>query len=254
MTELYIFSSSLGEFLRFKRIAWWLLIVAAVSGVSWTFVNRLPNIPQQDAYVLLSAALVFRILPLCAAIYSTAVVNQEVSQRTIVYLLTRPIPRWKLLVFRTLAATVVVFLISALAGISVSMSSKGISNPLLVRDLEAILAGAAAYTTLFTFVSLLINRSMVVCLLFAFVWETAVPNMPGDLYRLSISGYLTSIAQRPASTAPSGALDALAGLLGVNIIPPATAWTTMAILTAACMLAGAYWFSHFEYMAREDGE
>ena len=48
----------------------------------------------------------------------------------------------------------------------------GLNNPYLLRDLTAVAVGALAYGTLFVLVSLIINRSMVVCLLFAFAWET----------------------------------------------------------------------------------
>jgi ABC-2 type transport system permease protein len=252
MIESYIFTSTLKEFLGFRRICWWLLIALCVAGISWLFSHKLPDTTPHDSYILLSATLVFRIMPLCAAIYSTAVINQEVTQRTIVYLLTRPIPRWKLLVFRTLAAMVAVWIISSFTDVLVCLSVGSFQESLLMHDLGAIAAGAAAYTALFTLVSLFVNRPMVLCLLFAFVWETAVPDMPGDLYRVTISGYLTSIAHRPAMDTANNGLDALAGLLQVNVIPPITAWAAMIGLAIACLGFGSYWFTNFEYMARED--
>jgi ABC-2 type transport system permease protein len=252
LTELYIFTSSLREFVRFRRLLGWLLILVVVFGMSLVFVRQLSSMSKHDVYLLLSAALVFRILPLCAAIYSTAVINQEVTQRTIVYLLTRPIARWKLLVFRCLAAMVAVALISVGAELVVWVASGMSQRTQMLHDLSAVLVGSLAYTALFTVVSLFVNRPIVICLLFAFVWETAAPAMQGDLFRLTVSGYLTSIAQRPAVDLPSGALDAIAGLLGVNVIPSAVAWASMLGLVAVCLAFGAFWFSKFEYMARED--
>jgi ABC-2 type transport system permease protein len=252
LIDLYIFTSSLKEFFRVKRIAWWLLVAVAVYFISWTFAHRLPGVSARDAYILLSASLVFRILPLCAAIFSTAVINQEVTQRTIVYLLTRPIPRWKLLVYRALAASVVVAFVSIVTDLSVCLAVGTSQASLMAHDIQAIAVGSLAYTTLFTLVSLFVNKPMVVCLLFSFVWETAVPEIPGDLYRVTISGYLTSIAHRPVMDSPGGALDALAGLLGVNVIPSGVAWAAMLGFAAFCLGFGAFWFSNFEYMARED--
>lgn len=252
--EAYIFGSSLREFLRARRIVPWVLAVAATCGIAVVYHRVSPGTSPRDAYILLSATIVFRILALAAAIFSTAIVAQEVEQRTIVYLLTRPVPRWKLLLFRTLAAIVVVFGISAIAAVAVSLAAYGTGNELLWRDIKALAAGSAAYMAFFVFVSLLMNRSMIVCLLFAFVWETSVPNMPGDLYRLTISSYLTSIAERPSPHTQMGLLDALSGMLGVNTIPLSTAWISVILITLVCLAVGAFWFGRFEYMAREDAE
>lgn len=252
--EAYIFSSSLREFVRVRRILPWIVVIVAITALAVVYHRVSPTTSPRDAYVLLSATLVFRILALSAAIFSTAIVAQEVEQRTIVYLLTRPVPRWKLLIFRTLAGIVVVFVLSCLLAVAVSYATYGPGNALLWRDIKALAVGSAAYMALFVFVSLLMNRSMIVCLLFAFVWETSVPNMPGDLYRLTISSYLTSIAERPAPQTTSGILDALGGMLGINTIPLATAWIAVVLLTVCCLGGGALWFGKFEYMAREDAE
>ncbi|HWD37264.1 MAG TPA: ABC transporter permease subunit [Fimbriimonas sp.] len=252
--EGYIYGSMLRELFRFRRIAPWLLVVLAVYGMSLVFQKVTSGTPQ-DSYVLVSATLVFRILPLAAAILSAAVVAQEIEQRTIVYLLTRPVPRWKLLLFRTLAAITVVFVLGSIVAFAASLGTAGLKNEMLVRDLKAILVGSIAYVSLFTFISLLMNRSMIVCLLFAFIWETAVPNMPGDLYLLTITGYLSSIAERPSlGQSAGGVFDALAGMLGTNSVSPTIAWAALLCLTAACLGVGCLWFSHFEYMAREDAE
>ena len=250
--EAYIFGSSLREFVRFRRLWPWLLVAVGTFGIAAVYHKVDPNTKPEDAYALLSATIVFRILGLSAAIFSSAIIAQEVEQRTIVYLLTRPVPRWKLLIFRTLAGMVVVFGISVLVAVATSLATYGGGNHLLLRDVMALAVGSAAYMSLFVFVSLLMNRSMIACLLFAFVWETSVPNMPGDMYRLTISSYLTSIAQRPTPHASSGFMDALGGMIGTNTIPVDTAWACIGLLVAVCLGASAYWFSHFEYMARED--
>jgi ABC-2 type transport system permease protein len=253
--EGYLFLSSFSDYLRLKRLIPWLLVAAAVFGIAYSFRSLKSDFAPTDAYVLLVDTLVFRILPLAAAVFSSAVVAQEVEQKTIVYLLTRPVPRWKLILYRSLAAMAVVFIVSALAAIGVSLGSFGGANRFLVSDLEAIALGSVAYVALFTFASLLVNRSTILCLLFAFVWETSVPNVPGDLYRLTITSYVSAIAHHPAiSGAGKGFLDAISGILGQNDITAQAALPILAGLAVVCVCASCYWFSHFEYMAREDAE
>lgn len=249
------FSNALADFTRFRRVAAWVFVVLAMFGIGKLLLMVNPDQKPGEAYVMLSAILVFRLLALAAAIFSTAVITQEVENRTIVYLLTRPIPRWQLLLGRTLAAVLVVFVLSVFASVAVSLAAYNSPwNSQMARDLPALAIGACAYTAVFVLLSLFINRAMIVCLLFAFGWEPSVTNMPGDIYRLSINSYLTAIAERPSNSGQKSILDVLGGLLGVNTIPTGTAWAVIVLMTTLAMGVAAWWFTHFEYVPREDGE
>lgn len=260
MIGAYIFRSALQDFVRLKRVAVWVAVALGLYVVAQIFQRVTTELEPKDAYSLLSSILVFRLLPLVSAIFSTAVLSQEVEQKTIVYLLTRPVPRWQLLLFRTLASALVVALIGTLSAVVVSFAAFGggaFSNEILFRDLKAIWIGALAYGSLFVLVSLLINRAMIVCLLFAFAWETSISNLPGNMYILSLNSYLTALAERPSSgmTGADGLLGALAGnLSGANVMSANTAWTVLIPFTLFCLAVGAWWFTHFEYVPREDAE
>ena len=252
----YLFTSALREFLRFRRVFVWLIVGAGLFGMAMLFRKVNPEKPLDEMYAMLSAILVFRVLPLASAIFSTAVVSQEVEQKTIVYLLTRPVPRAQLIAMRGLASVVVVALVAFVSAVVVSASVYGagaFANPLLWRDLKAIVIGAAAYGSLFIFISLLVNRAMIVCLLFAFAWETSVPNMPGSMYYLSITSYLTAIAERPAA-ASGDIMQLLAGSLNENTMTVAVAIPAMLLLIGVCSFAAMAWFTKFEYVPREDAE
>ncbi|MBC8066365.1 MAG: ABC transporter permease subunit [Chlorobia bacterium] len=257
MTEVFVFQAALRDFLRIKRIIVWILVAFALFGISKVFlyVNQANDLAE--AYSMLSSLLVFRVLPLASAIFSSAVIGQEVEQKTIVYLLTRPVERWKLVLFRTLASAVAVSLVSVvtLALVSAAVYGSPFSNPMFFRDLVAILVGSLAYGTLFVFVTLLMSKAaMVVCLLFAFAWETAVPNMPGSMSSLSVSTYLSAIAQRPSALGGGGFLGNMANALGVNAVSAQTGWMILALMIAFFGGLGMWWFSTFEFLPREDAE
>jgi ABC-2 type transport system permease protein len=254
--EAFLFSHALRDFLRLKRILPWigLGILSAVIGKAWHQV--VPDATQAQQYGDVAAMLVFRMVALASAIFTTSIISQEVEQKTIVYLLTRPVPRWKLLLMRYLASVVVVAGIGILSACMLSGALFGprfLQNDLLLNDMKAIVVGALGYGALFLFVSLLFNRAMIICVLFAFGWETSIPNLPGDLYHLSIFSYMTAIGQHPQTDAgPKGAL--LSGQLGNNLISPASAYPTMAVFTIVIVLAAVWWFTNFEYVPREDAE
>lgn len=255
--EQYLVVQALKDFLRFRRLLPWVLLFAFTFGLGVLWHTLSPYASKAEQYSQISSILVFRMLALASAIYTTAIIGQEVEQRTIVYLLTRPIPRWKLLITRFIASVTVVAGIGVVSAWLLSVAvfqGSGFSNPLLVKDIEALCVGALSYGALFLFVSLTLNRSMLVCLLFVFGWETFVPNLPGELYRLSIFSYLQAIAEHPQVSLGKSLMAFVSGSLGTNVVSAGTALTTMAVLIIVGVSASAWWFTNFEYVPREDAE
>ncbi|MEA2553814.1 MAG: type transport system permease protein [Fimbriimonadaceae bacterium] len=254
----YVFQNALSEYLRPKRVVIWVLVAICVFAAAKLFANVSPNMSAGDKYSMLSSLLLFRLLPLASAIFSSGVLSQEIEQKTIVYLLTRPVPRPQFLIFRLLASVVAVIVVSIMAALAISFAIYGpaaLSNNLLSRDIVALAVGAMAYGSLFVLISLLINRAMIVSLLFAFAWETSVPSMPGSIYLLSISSYLTAIAQRPSAGSERGnPLKALASSLGGNTLTADQGWAVIIGITLFCAVFGAWWFTRSEYLPREDAE
>jgi ABC-2 type transport system permease protein len=251
-----VFQAALRDLLRARRIAVWMLVIVGLFAIAILWTSLGPTGSQRQAYGQLSSILVMRVLALAAAIFATSVLAAEVEQKTIVYLLTRPIPRWKILVSRTAAAVLVTFLIGALGAVAVSLAIyRGgfLANPLLGSDLAMLAIGACAYGTLFVLASLFINRSMIVALIYAFGWETLIPNISGDLYFLSIYSYLSTIAAHP-TLGGGNMLGALSGQLGTNVMSKNTAWSALTVLVVVCISLGAYWFSTHAYLPREDSE
>ncbi|MER3496352.1 MAG: hypothetical protein C4320_05865 [Armatimonadota bacterium] len=248
-----LFTHALRQSGRARRVLPWIVmgILCAVLAAFWP--NFSPGANAQESYIAVIGLATVRVLALASAIMTTAVIGQEVEGRTIVYLLTRPIPRPVLLLVRFAASVVVVTLLGLFAFFMTSVGAhEGIgSNPLLLRDLAVVALGALSYGALFLFVSLVVNRALILCVLFAFGWETAVPNMPGDIYRASILSHLQAAMAHPVGKGASTSL-----LTGgrTNLISPTSGVVTMLILSAALLALSAWWFTTHEYIPREDAE
>ena len=249
-----IFSQALREYTRFRRLFPWLIMGALCYALALFWPRLIPAATHAERYASVSSILCFRILALASAIFTTAIVSQEVEGRTIVYLLTRPVPRWQLLLTRYVASVLVVTGLGLVCLLLTSYGAfGGAANGLLFHDVLAMFVGALAYGALFLLVSLMLNRSIIYCLLFAFGWETSIPNMPGDLYHLSIYSYLQGIAQHPV-TEQSRALSLIEGGTNANAISAAAGFVSLACLIAGCLALASWWFTHFEYVPREDAE
>ncbi|MCW5941427.1 MAG: hypothetical protein KIS66_04300 [Fimbriimonadaceae bacterium] len=255
MSGLYVFQFALRDLLQVRRLLVWLIVIALIGVLAAYLPSLAQNLTPEDAYVQLAGGLVYKLTALAAAIFTASVVSQEVEQKTIVYLLTRPIPRVITLLARTKAAAIVTLLVGVLALTVVNVAIYGThaaSNAVYYRDLVALTIGSFAYTALFLLVTLLINRSMPVCLLFAFGWENVIPNMPGDTVYVSVYGHLMALAQHPSSEGSAGPLGLLSGAFGTNLIPVSTAWVILVGIVVIGTGLSSFVFSNFEYVPRED--
>jgi ABC-2 type transport system permease protein len=251
-----VFRQSLRENLRPTRLLPWLLLVllAMFLGSFWEQLASQDRLV--DRYGIISYLIVFRLVALASAILTATILSAEVEQKTIVYLLTRPVPRWVLLLGRYLACSVMVSAIGAFGALGASIGVFGFrfnENTQLLNDLLAVVFGAFSYCALFTLFTLLFNRAMIVCLLFGFGWEWVVANLPGKAYYLSIFSHLQAIAHHPVTAANRG-IALLTGSLNGNALEASTSIPVLLILIAVLVGLGVLVFSNFEYLPREDVE
>jgi ABC-2 type transport system permease protein len=140
------------------------------------------------------------IVPVLGVFYGTALIADEVEDKTITYLFTRPIPRSAVLLGKYLAylgCTVLLVLPSVILVFFLVVPTGGSSIaevfPSLVADLGMLALGLAAYGAVFALVGTRIKRPLVVGLVFAFGWEPAVLLFPGYLKRLTVAYYLQAL-------------------------------------------------------------
>jgi hypothetical protein len=139
------------------------------------------------------------IIPVLGVFYGTALMADEVDDKTITYLFTRPSPRAAVLVGKYLAylaCTVLIVLPSVMIVYFVVVpiaGSIGESFPALLEDLGMLAVGLAAYGALFAFVGARLKRPLVIGLVFAFGWEPAVLLFPGYLKRVTVGYYLQAL-------------------------------------------------------------
>jgi ABC-type Na+ efflux pump permease subunit len=140
------------------------------------------------------------IIPILGVFHGTALIADEVDDKTITYLFTRPIPRRAVLFGKFLAylactvllvlpsVMLVFFLIVPTGGDSI-----GANFPALLKDFGMLVAGLTAYGAVFAFVGARMKRPLVIGLVFAFGWEQAVLLFPGYLKRLTVAYYLQAL-------------------------------------------------------------
>src|SRR5262249_46262128 len=129
MSDWLLFRYALRDLLRLRKLLATALLVALppLIALLWrsTSGTRHPFDPAV-AYNTLSGGLVFGFtLVILAVIFATGAVSQDVEQRTIVYLLTRPVPRWRILIAKFLASLLVIIVTVWLSSAALALVAFG---------------------------------------------------------------------------------------------------------------------------------
>ena len=139
------------------------------------------------------------IIPVLGVFYGTSLIADEVEDKTITYLFTRPIPRGAVLIGKYLAylaCTICVVLPSLVLVYLLVVplrGSLGAAFPDLLKDLLLLGLGLAVYGALFAFVGAKFKRPLLVGLIFVFGWELIVLALPGYLKRFTVMYYLQAM-------------------------------------------------------------
>lgn len=253
----FVYQSTLKDLARPQRTVAWVVVIVMVFIIAKVWAILAADLSSSDSFARVHQAVVLRVLALVSAIFGTMVLSHEVEQKTLVYLITRPIKRSTLLAGRMLAAATICFGVAVLSYIAAGLAVLGPSiflSTSLLQDILVMAIGILSYVGLFVFLSLILAKSLVISLLFAFGWETFVPNMPGDMYYLSVLTYLRSAAPHAVVAGGPSLGDVITGALSPKSVATQTAWIILLAMCAFFWLISLWWFSRFEYSPREDSD
>ena len=249
VAALRIFDLSLGEMLWSRRSVFLALVVGGPVLIAlFARIVELFNLPALRVngnrvsgsfmFGLMIWFLYLRfIVPILGVFYGTALIADEVEDKTITYLFTRPIPRGAVLLGKYLAylactvfivlpsVMLVYFLVIPIGGGGPGAIARGF--PDLLKDLGLLALGLSVYGAVFAFIGAQLKRPLLVGLFFAFGWEYVVLAVPGYLKKFTVAYYVQALVPHamPQDSAMSmlqaffrdapSAFTSLAALLGI---------------------------------------
>jgi ABC-2 type transport system permease protein len=225
---LRVFDLSLGEMLWSRRTILLLILVGGpvVLAATIRILSAMPafgafrvngaHVGGETLFAFMFWTLFIRfVVPVLGVFYGTALIADEVDDKTITYLFTRPIPRSAVLLGKYLAylastalltlpaVMIIYFLVVPMSGIAATF-------PAFAIDLGLLLLGLAVYGSLFAWVGAYFNRPLVIGLVFAFGWEQVALVVPGYLRHLTIAYYLQALVpQAMPQQSTAGLLQSL---------------------------------------------
>jgi ABC-2 type transport system permease protein len=268
-SSLRVFDLSLGEMLWSRRTIFMALVVGApvfialvlrlLVGLGAPFFDEprggglRMNGPGMFGLIIWGMYLRF-IVPVLGVFYGTSLMADEVEDKTITYLFTRPIPRGAVLVGKYiayLACTVCVVLPSVVLVYLLIVPLKGsigAAFPDLLKDLLLLGLGLAVYGAVFAFVGAKFKRPLLVGLIFVFGWEQASLAFPGYLKQFTVMYYLQAIV--PHAMPSDGVVSMIQGLFRETPgLPASLFW--LAVIWAIFLSWGARIVSRKEYVLEQ---
>jgi ABC-type transport system involved in multi-copper enzyme maturation permease subunit len=229
-----VFDLSLGEMLWSRRTIFMALVVGGpvllaliVKGVEMFGMSALRVNGQRVAGFGIFGVMIWMlflrfIIPVLGVFYGTALMADEVEDKTITYLFTRPIPRGAVLVGKYLAYLACTFLVvlpsvMIVYFLLVPLSAVPSTFGNLIVDLALLALGLAVYGGVFAFVGAFFKRPLVIGLVFAFGWEQVTLALPGSLKQFTIAYYLQALV--PHAMPSDGVTGLLQGMFRET--PPA---------------------------------
>ncbi|WP_422736857.1 ABC transporter permease subunit [Micromonospora sp. WMMD729] len=142
------------------------------------------------------------VLPVVALIIGTGVLGAEIDDGTVVHILTKPLPRWQIVLPKLAVATAVTAATVAVPLYVAGVLADSVRLGLALAAASAL--GALAYSALFLALSLLTRRPVLLGLVYVLIWEGLLGNFVSGTKVLSIQQYVIALADR---LAPSGLLE-----------------------------------------------
>src|SRR5215203_4208336 len=254
VSALRVFDLSVGEMLWSRRTIFMALVVGAPVLISIILrlldalgapVFRVNGMTMAGPGIFGLMIWVFYLrftVPVLGVFYGTSLMADEVEDKTVTYLFTRPIRRGAVLfgkylaylactIFVVLPSVMIVYLL-----VVPMQGSLGGSFIDLVKDLSLLALGLAVYGALFALIGAKFKRPLMIGLIFIFGWEQAALLFPGYLKYYTVAYYLQALV--PHAMPRDNAMSMLQGIFRESPGMAASIFSLFVIWLVCLSLAG----------------
>jgi ABC-2 type transport system permease protein len=188
-----------------------LMLLLAGAPVLLGLIIRADGARPQSLVTALDGLILTSVLPLIALIFGTAALGTELDDGTAVHILTKPIPRWAIVVPKLIVAaglTAVLLVPSTvLAGVLIGGTGSRELGITFAFALAALI-GSFVYAAIFVALSAATTRGLVIGLAYTLLWEGLLSGALPGTQLLSVHEYVRGIV---SAIAPNGTLTSVVG-------------------------------------------
>jgi ABC-2 type transport system permease protein len=177
---------------------------------------------RSDAPEILDTLVVRTVLPLIALVFGTATIGSEIEDGTIVYLLAKPIARWRIALAKLAVAAGLTAVLVVPPIIVTGLLVGGFGGESLATTFGfalAAIAGGTAYSVAFAALGVITSRALVVGLGYTLLWEGVLAGLLDGTRFMSI---------RQGTLGVAGALTG--DDVGVDVLPLVVSVAILAVV------------------------
>lgn len=152
-----------------------------------------PGFSRGFTDVLVDGMLITVVLPIVMMALATAAFGNELDDRTLSYLVLKPIARWKIVVPKLLASIMVGGPVMIASGVVVTLLGFEGSTQAATAAGAALLTGVVTYAAIFTWAGLVSTRALSFALVYVFLWEGLISSFLEGVRYLSVRGYAIGV-------------------------------------------------------------
>jgi ABC-2 type transport system permease protein len=234
-----LFVLTLRQYLHGRRLLVLSLLFALPSVLAAVLIlfSRFPPTVEGLQFAFAFNLIPHALAPLAALLYATGIIQDEVEEQTLTYLMLRPLPRWLLFLIKLLATLLMISAVTAVFTTAIFLViNLAAGQPLtaslfnqIVKTTAALVLAEAGYCGLFGFMGLLMRRSLLVGVAYIFLFEGILASLDTVARRMTIMYYFRVLILRwlqPASgkewsidltTAPTVSTCVLT-LIGIGLV------------------------------------
>lgn len=184
------------------------------------------------ADTIVDGLLIGTVMPLVCLVLATALFSNEVEDKTLNYLVLRPVPRFGIVLAKFTAAVAIACpLVLASSVMSTLLGDGVIGSKLAVLDSPpraaaalaiAVLLGSVAYSSLFMWVGLMTTRALPYSLVYVVLWEGVIASFFSGIRYVSVRGFTLGIAYGLAKSdfydLSARAIELPVALVGIAVV------------------------------------
>lgn len=188
--------------LSFRRLLWsastLMILFPLAAGALFLLRRRYDRMEDVEAAFAMYSnflILVFAsiLVPICALAYGTASVGGDREDRTLLFLLVRPIPRWLILLAKFVATLPLTIGLTATSFFFYCRLAGEPGELAFQLYLPTVLFITLAYVSLFHLFAVSLRHATIVALIYAIFMEVLLGNLPGIIKRVAVNYYGRSL-------------------------------------------------------------
>ena len=172
-----------------------LIIVLAALPVALTATISIlaDEIPEDFTEFMLDGMIVAVIMPITVMALATASFGNELEDRTLSYLVLKPIPRWQIVAPKFLTVLFIGGPFMVASGVIAAFLGFNGDLQVVTAVGTAIAVGVVTYAAIFTWAGLISSRALAFALVYVFLWEGLIASFLSGIRFISVRSYTISV-------------------------------------------------------------